>query len=602
MTAGVTTLRPFRIPNRCAGPVRRALFASTRPVIEKAMAFDVLNGIYARVHDRHHPVHFVRNSLDALGVTIDVSDDDLSCIPTKGPLVVVANHPFGGLEGLVLLSLLSRVRPDARVMANYMLHRIPDLRQAMFFVDPFDRTQSPSRNIAALRSAIRWVCRGGALGVFPAGEVAHLSMRRRCVIDPPWSETVARLIRRSDATVVPVYFDGRNSDLFQLLGLVHPLLRTVMLPRELLRKRDSRVIVHIGSPVAHQRLHSLTCPSHMTAYLRMRTYILKGRGPRDVAAAAPRRWRDGAPIVRPMPADALRRDIDALATCQRLLETDSVAVYYAGTDQLPNVLPEIGRLRETAFRAVGEGSGHAVDLDEFDQWYLHLFAWDRKVRKIIGAYRMGPTDKILPQRGKAGLYTATLFHYKSRLLEQIDPAIEMGRSFVHPDYQKQYAPLMLLWKGIGRYLVANPHYKRVFGPVSISNDYNSITKQLLIAFLKLNRYLPDLGKLIRAKNPPHIAPVGDWDPKQTSTALRDINDVNELVREIEADRKSMPILLRQYLKLNAKLLGFNVDPEFGDVLDGLMLIDVCDIDRTVLNRYLGEDGAPQYLAYHGIHG
>lgn len=219
---------------------------------------------------------------------------------------------------------------------------------------------------------------------------------------------------------------------------------------------------------------------------------------------------------------------------------------------------------------------------------------------MVGAYRMGQTNVILPRYRKAGLYTSTLFHYKSRLLGQIDPALERGRSFVHPDYQKQYVSLMQLWKGIGRHMALHPHYKMLFGPVSISSAYNSLSKQLLVSFLKMNRYLPDLGRLIRPRHPPRIRAFREWEPKHMSTALRDINEVNELVREIEADRKSVPVLLRQYLKLNAKFLGFNVDPQFGDVLDGLMLVEMRNVDRAVLNKYMGRSYVTKYFAYHGI--
>ncbi len=499
------TFRPFRLPNRQTGVVRRSLFATTRPAFEKAMAFGPLNDIYAQVSPCHDALEFAEKSLAALGVKVEVDEAQLRAIPQDGPLIIVANHPFGGLEGLVMIAMLGRVRPDVRVLANYFLRRIPELRPAMFFVDPFGRADSAARNLQPLRAAARWLKQGGVLGVFPAGEVSHLTMRFRHVVDPPWNDVVARMAGMAKAAVVPVYFDGRNSDLFQLAGFVHPRLRTALLPRELLKKRDSRVQVQVGTAVPFERLAGFAKPQHMTAYLRMRTYILKGRLQSDCSGAPLSHTGHGRePIIAGQSPQVMLGELDALPADQHLLDSDSIRVSYARADQIPTVLQEIGRVRELAFRAVGEGTGKAIDLDRFDQWYLHLIAWHRRDHQVIGAYRMGQTDVILPQYGKAGLYTSTLFHYKSQLLDQISPAIELGRSFVHPDYQKEYTSLMQLWKGIARFVTLHPRYHILFGPVSISNEYNSVTKQLLIAFLQINRYLPSLGKLIRAKHPPHI--------------------------------------------------------------------------------------------------
>ncbi|MAE67373.1 MAG: glycerol acyltransferase, partial [Phycisphaeraceae bacterium] len=354
----------------------------------------------------------------------------------------------------------------------------------------------------------------------------------------------------------------------------------------------------IGSPIPYRRFASMSDPEALTAHLRMRTYILKGRLQGGTDKPAPQR-QVGAPIIAARLPNALRRDIEGVPSDQVLLGNEHIRVLYARTAQVPTVIREIGRLRELTFRAVGEGTGRAVDLDRFDDWYLHLIAWDQQAQQIVGAYRMGPTDEILARYGTSGLYTSTLFHYRPTLLEQISPALELGRSFVHPDYQKSYAPLMMLWKGIGAYAVANPRYRMMFGPVSISSDYRSISKQILMTFLRLNRYLPDLGRLLRPRHPPRLRPDGSWDLRQTSTGLKDISEVDELIRDIEADRKSIPVLLRQYLKLNGVLLGFNVDPDFGDVLDGLMLVDLCRVDRNVLDKYMGKEGARGFLAHHG---
>jgi len=291
--------------------------------------------------------------------------------------------------------------------------------------------------------------------------------------------------------------------------------------------------------------------------------------------------------------------VAALPACQHLVESGSLQVLYGSAEQLPNVLHEIGRLRETAFRLVGEGTGHEIDLDRFDAHYLHLFVWNAQQRHVVGAYRIGQTDELLKRFGAAGLYTSTLFNFSPRLLEQIDPALELGRSFVVPEYQRDYAPLLLLWKGIGRFVVTHPRYRRLFGAVSISDAFQSMTKQLLMAFLRTHSFDHALAALVHPRNPPKLPRFRDADAAGAATLVTDVADVEELVGEIESNCRSVPVLLRQYLKLNAKLLGFNVDPDFGDVLDGLVLADLVTVDRAILTRYLGREGAAAFLSHHG---
>ena len=611
MTATATTLPPFRLHRTPAsGVLRRTLRSVAYPAVERVLAFPQLNAIYRDIQLRcgpDDPRHFAEKALEALDVTLQSDQAQFDSIPRTGPVLVVANHPFGGLEGLILAAMLRRVRPDAKLMANYLLGMIPDLRDTFFFVDPFGAAGSAARNLGAMKASVQWLRDGHCLGVFPAGEVSHLHLSRRTVADPPWSDTIARMARMAKAPVLPIFFDGRNSALFQLMGMVHPRLRTAMLPRELLKKRHHPVRAIVGNVIPWSRLERFDKPDELTAYLRVRTYILKSRT--DAAASPPRDRStspaahddpDLAPIIDAVPPEHVEREINALPPEQTLHTSGDMRVLYARALQLPATLREIGRLRELTFRAVGEGTGRPLDLDRFDPHYIHLIVWNAAHRQIVGAYRLGPTDELLHRQGLAGLYTSTLFRYQPQLMRQIGPALELGRSFVHPDHQKSYAPLMLLWKGIALFVCRHPKYKTLFGPVSISADYNSVSKQLLVAFLRLNKYLPSLARLIQPINPPKDRPFRDWDPAATSTAVRDVDEVDELVSEIEADRKSMPVLLRQYLKLNGRLLGFNIDPDFGDVLDGLILVDLTQVPPAVLVRYMGKPNAQAFLARHGV--
>lgn len=603
--------RPFEIPRGLLPWTGRPLGDALRRLCERVLAFPSLSAVYASARPPADE-RFCDRVLRSLGVDVRFSTDDLRAIPTCGPLLVVANHPFGALDGLILTSLLQRVRPDVRFLANHLLARIPEMRETCLFVDPFGGPTAAIRNRAAMKSAVRWVAGGGALGVFPAGEVSHFTWASRCITDPPWSDSVARLALRTGATVVPIYFDGQNSRLFQILGLIHPRLRTALLPRELLRLRGKTIRVEVGTPISAQRLAGLAsagangdAPSRaqtaqVTEYLRLRTYILKGRieGRPSAKANVTDRARAIEAIVPAVPIDLLTADIAALPADQCLAASGNLRVLVGRADQLPHVLREIGRLRESTFRHVGEGTGRAIDLDRFDDHYLHLFVWNAETRRIIGAYRMGQTDVLLNRFGAAGLYTNTLFRYQARLLDQLDPALELGRSFVIPESQRDYAPLLLLWKGVGRFVALNPRYRRLFGAVSISDEFQSMTRQLLMVFLKAHRPEGHLDELVSPRTPPRVRRFPHADHSRLATLVSDMANVEELVGEIESNRRSVPVLLRQYLKLNAKLLGLNIDPDFGDVLDGLVLVDLATVAPTILNRYLGPEGTARFLAAH----
>ena len=581
-----------------------APFAALAPLVDHLLALPTLDRLY-----RTLPVDgrsFWDKALAALGITVDVSDQDAQRIPAEGPLVVVANHPFGGVDGLALASLISRARPDVKLLGNSLLSRIPELRRGSFFVDPFGRSSATVANAAAMRAALHWVAGGGALVTFPAGEVSHVRSGSGAAVDAAWSPAVARLATRADATVLPVFFHGTNSRLFHVAGRLHPALRTALLGRELLRQRGQTIAVRIGSVVSPAHLRRFDGARDKTNYLRARTYALGGvRQGSDQGQT--RGWFGGARsspdgqarqrIAEPEPAAALTREIGALPPAQILATSAAFTVCIAPASALTHTLREIGRLREVAFRAVGEGSGSACDLDRFDEHYQHLVVWNHERREVVGAYRVGQTDVILPRLGVDGLYTSTLFRYDQRLLADIGPSLELGRAFVRPEYQRDYSPLLLLWKGIGTFVSRNPRYRVLFGTVSISNDYQSLSQQILARFLYATSFRPDLARRVQPRNPPPFLHDCRGMPPVAAAVARTIADVGALVAEIESDGKGVPVLLRQYLKLNARLLGFNVDAAFGGVLDGLMMVDLMDVEREILTRYMGKPGALAFLAH-----
>lgn len=597
------TLKPLISPeNHHNKPITRHVIAGVNDLVEKILAIDKVRSIYDSLPECRDPFEFLECTLKRLHIDHRVDAEGLRAIPPTGSVIVISNHPFGGIDGMVLASALSAVRKDIKILVNYFLQRISELSPLFFAVDPFQGATPSNGNITAIRQAIRWINNGGMLVVLPAGEVSHFSWKQRKIEDPEWSPTVGRLVHLTKAPVLPVYFTGRNSTLFQVAGFAHPRLRTALLPRETLKKEGADVRLKIGSLLPYRNLSLLKNPSKLTEYLRFRTDLLGMSETKHQIKTWPKalqtRQKVIHPIARTVDPELLSRDVNALHPNQRLLSTSQFSVHYALSGQIPMILREIGRLRERTFRPLGEGTGNAIDLDRFDNIYTHLFVWNKNDKELVGAYRLGPTMDILPRHGRKGLYTYSLFRYRKQLLNKIGPALELGRTFIRPKYQKEYSPLLLLWRGIGRYIALNPVYRTLFGAVSISSDYGCYSRQLMAAFLHLNNYSRDLSKMVRPRQPFRHKKALSLIKGRADFHRNDPDELSSWISGIEKDGKGVPILLRQYLKLGGKVLAFNVDPAFGDALDGLMVVDLTLTPRKVLRRYMGTEGFERFIDFH----
>lgn len=554
-----------------------------------------LREIYGRIRTPQPDSTIAGRLLSELRITCKTAAQDLANIPKTGPAVMVLNHPMGLLEGAVLIEILRTVRPDVRFLANQLLASIPELRQWVIAVDPMGNAIRD--NVAGMKQAVEHLEAGGLLVVFPAGEVSHFQLRRMGIHDGDWHPSIARIValaerRRTGVKIVPAFVSGKNSFLFQCAGIVHPRLRTLLLVRELLNKKNETVELRAGSAIAAEKLLSLGSQER-TDYLRWRCELLSARNTFKARTRRPlAAWRGNTNDAVATAADPalLAADVASLDPSSRLLSSGGFSVWLAPAAGIPNVLREIGRLREIAFRAAGEGTGKAADLDEFDASYLHLFVWNDAKQEIAGAYRLAASDTV------TRLYTSTLFRYDAQFLARMGPALELGRSFVRVEYQKSFAPLLLLWKGIGRYIAAHPQYKVLFGPVSISNSYQAISRELMVGFLERYAQLDEWKHFISVRNPFRSRQATPQAFYQTCTALDDLASV---VADIEPSREGVPVLLRQYLKLGGKLLGFNVDPEFSNALDGLIVVDLTRTGPRLLERYLGKDEAQAFLQFHG---
>jgi putative hemolysin len=584
-------------------PVQKWLLTVFRHPIEKTLSIKAVNDAYQRYALLANHDNVFHNSLDCLQVHYSISEDDIKKIPKQGPLVVVANHPFGGLEGLMLGDIMLRARSDVRVLGNYLLQQMTELKEWIIPVDPFGNRSSSMANAKAIKEAIRWVADGKVLVTFPAGEVAHFNWGK--ITDPKWSLHVGAIIRHAQADVLPVFFPGANSLFFQIAGLFHPRLRTLLLPHELVNKSSKAINVYIGKVIPWKKLQDFEDNNAVTNYIRNSTFFLKNRlrptrRPFSFLIFSRLAKAHREPVAVPMETSVLCAEIEKIPREQCLVQSGDFEVYAAWPEQIPRTLDEIGRLRELTFREVHEGTGKPRDLDRFDKYYLHLFLWNRKKSELVGAYRLGLADMILKQYGVKGLYTATLFKFKRPLLNILSHAVEMGRSFIRSEYQKEYSCLSMLWRGVGQFAVKHPNYKILFGPVSISQDYHSFSKKLMVQFLRQMKLHPQLARYVKARAPYRSFRSAKAERRTIATLTQDIDDVSLLISEIEKDGKGVPILLKHYLKLNARILSFNVDRQFANVVDSLIITDLTKTDHKILRRFMGAEGMKSFLGFHGV--
>ena len=539
-----------------------ALRGWRRLLVEALPGVAALNRLFVKCERRSEP-RFAERALATLNVGLDA---EAAGIPATGAAIIVANHPTGALDGLALLSLVSRRRRDVKLLANDWLASVAPLAADLLPVDAFG--DGRRANAGPMRAAVRWLRDGHALVVFPAGVVSHLQPAAGVVADPAWHTGVARLARLTGATLVPCFIEGRNSALFQAIGLLNPWLRTVLLPRELLRRRDSTVRIRVGREVPAKDAVGIG-DAERTGRLRELVY---GLGEHE-----------------PPPRRGARAEVDALPPERTLVVTEEYSVFWCRASEAPALMHEVGRAREETFRAVGEGTGRAIDIDHFDAEYLHLCLWDRHGNALAGGYRMRVVDESL---SPAALYTHTLFDFDRRLVATLAPGLELGRAFIVPAHQRRHQPLLLLWSGIARFVATQPHIRHLFGAVSVGASYSAAARTFLAAYLR--RHALD------ALRAPLVAPRHPLDGLEHAEAGAPVDQqrLSASVQALDQGGKGLPVLLRHYLKLQARVLDFSVDPAFGDVLDVLVTVDLPTAPRALLRRYMGEDAAESYLKRH----
>jgi putative hemolysin len=553
-------------------------------LLMEVMKLNDINKVFSQnVH--FNGLEFVDKIFETIGVTIDFDPDDLKNIPKTGGFIAIANHPYGGVEGLALVKLLCMVRPEAKVMVNFILKKIPNLSEFFVAVNPFENVQHSS-SISGLKATFDLLQHGIPIGIFPAGEVSTFSIDKQEITDRIWHPVVGKLIARAKVPVVPIYFHGNNGVLFNILSFIHPTLRTAKLPSEFLNKQGLKIKVRIGKPINIEDISYRNNTNKLLDFLRARTYALATGLDQEKKLFNPinlfKIKKKPEEVIAETPRKTLVEEVEQLESF-RVWTERKYEVYITPTLNIPNILREIGRLREITFREVGEGTNKKIDLDNYDIYYHHLFIWDKELQNIVGAYRIGKGDEILNTMGRRGFYLSELFKIKEPFYPILRQGIELGRSWIRKEYQQKPLPLFLLWKGILKYLLDNPHYRYMFGPVSISNNFSKFSKSLIVDYITKHNFDYELAHYVKPKNKfkADLSPV-DMDLLVDSSDS--LKDLDSLISDIENTHIKIPVMLRQYMNLNAKIICFNIDPKFSDCLDGFLVVDMRNIPPEMLEK------------------
>ncbi|MEN8964535.1 MAG: lysophospholipid acyltransferase family protein [Polaribacter sp.] len=559
-------------------------------ILLRILRISTINKIYDKNKNKSE-LDFLNGVLDDCNIKFEVPEDDLKRIPKEGPFITISNHPLGGIDGVLLLKLLIEKRADYKIIANFLLHRIAPLKPYVMPVNPFETRKDVKSSVAGIKSALSHLREGKPLGIFPAGEVSTYK-DGKLKVDKPWEEGAVKLIKKAEVPVIPIYFHAQNSKLFYFLSKISDTLRTAKLPSEVISQGGRVVRVRIGKPISVKDQSDFKDIPSFCEFIRKKTYMLANpfeKAHKLISTQNIKIKKPAKKIAAQKNVDSFINEVNILrAKNSRLLESKNYEVFFAGAKEIPNLLHEIGRLREITFREVGEGTNKSLDLDKYDKYYSHLFLWDREASCLVGAYRMGLGKDIFKKYGINGFYVQTLFKIEPELHQMMSNTIEMGRAFIVSEYQQKPMPLFLLWKGIVHVTLRYPEYKYLMGGVSISNQFSDFSKSLMIEFMKSHYYDPYIAQYIYAKKEYKVK-LKDGDKDFVFDATKaDMQKFDKIIDEIEPGALRIPVLLKKYVKQNARLVAFNVDPKFNNAVDGLMYIKVADIPESTVKPVMEE--------------
>lgn len=578
-------------------------------LVMRLLEFNKVNRTYNKYKDFEGP-EFSQKILEELEITYDIPEGELDNLP-KGPFITISNHCFGGVDGLLISSVVGSRKPDFKILTNFILSMIPTLRNTFLPVNPFKNGEASKKSFSGIRMAREHLDNGGSLGLFPAGAVSSYMKKKNrtavgkgCIIeDWPWPTNMAKLIKSANIPVVPIYFEGKNSRTFHLLGFIKPVFRTMRLVHELFNKKGQCIPMRIGRPIMPSEFEEYDNLTDLGNYLRSRVFALESEIPaKDVPACASTCRHQ--PLAANVPQDILAAEVASLQD-KCLFTENKYSCYLADYKDIPNIMQELGRIREETFRAVGEGTGKPSDTDCYDTWYKHMILWDNEARRIAGAYRFGIGSDIFKTHGGVkAFYTSSLIKYQPRAEELLPKCIELGRSFVAIDYQKETMAFQMLFKGLMYSVVRFPEAEYFIGPVSISDGYPKFWQSLMTYFLQEN-FSDSSEEPLAVPSTPFKPDYLRVDPKQLLKAKMDSVDKFDRFMLLASDGKyRMPPLVKRYFKNGAKLICFNVDPDFNYSLDGLIITRFLDYSKdeivSLLKGCTNEDDAAKIKSFFRI--
>ena len=565
-------------------------------LLMKALKISTINKIYDK--NKHlQDVEFLNGILDELQIKFEIPEEDLKRLPKEGAYITISNHPLGGIDGVLLLKLMLEREPNFKIIANFLLHRIEPLKKYIMPVNPFENHKETKSSVVGIKETLRHLSDGKPLGMFPAGEVSTYK-DGRLVVDKAWEEGAMKVIRKAQVPVVPIYFHAKNSRFFYFLSKINPILRTAKLPSEVFSQKNRVIKVRVGKPISVGEQNEHQSIEDYSEFLRKKTYMLANSYNEEnkllssqnlnlnLSLKSPKSPKQ---IVKAANHDKILEEIESMkkGDC-RLLQSKNYQVFLVTPDKIPNILHEIGRLREITFREVGEGTNESIDIDQYDNYYHHMFLWDEVTEQIAGAYRMGLGSEIFKKHGIDGFYLHDLFRFEPELFDMMSKSIEMGRAFIVKEYQLKPMPLFLLWKGIVHTTLRFPEHKFLIGGVSISNQFTDFSKSLMIEFMKSHYYDPYVAQYIHPKKEYKVK-LKDADKDFVFNETEaDLIKFDKIIDELEPGILRLPVLIKKYIKQNARLVAFNVDPLFNNAIDGLMYIRISDIPESTMKPVMEE--------------
>ncbi len=560
-------------------------------LLMKVLRISQLNEIYDR--NKHlTEIEFLNAILDEFQIKFEIPEEDFKRLPKDGAYITISNHPLGGIDGILLLKLMLEREPNFKIIANFLLHRIEPMKPYIMPVNPFETHKGAKSSTVGLKETFRHLSDGKPLGMFPAGEVSTYR-DGKIVVDKEWEEGAIKVIRKAQVPVVPIYFHAKNSRLFYHLSKLSDTLRTAKLPSELFSQKDRIIKVRIGKPISVAEQNEHETLEEYTEFLRKKTYMLAKTFDKESSflqqAQNLKLPKSPKKIATPSDTEKMIREIEALRKDDsRMLISKNYEVFFTEAHKIPNILHEIGRLREVTFREVGEGTNESIDIDKYDKYYHHMILWESETSQIAGAYRMGLGSEIFPKYGIDGFYLQELFRFEPELFDMMSKSIEMGRAFITKEYQQKPMPLFLLWKGIVHTTLRYPEHKFLIGGVSISNQFSDFSKSLMIEFMKSHYYDPYVAQYVYPKKEYKVK-LRDADKDFVfEEAEADLNKFDKIIDEIEPGSLRLPVLIKKYIKQNARVIAFNVDPLFNNAVDGLMYIRIADLPESTVKPVMEE--------------